>query len=132
MMWAVTGITLLWILNFEHKVEVSELFDGALLVHEHASVSVGAEESLVELLAHLGLVLGASRLFFAHEVLASMGELAFGSVSAEVLLNPVLAHLCLVLGLVDLGQDGRLGRGFPEVALGSRALMGKIRVGGFS
>jgi hypothetical protein len=47
-------------------MEVSELLERPLLVHEHASVSVGAVEFLVELLALLGLVLGARRLFFAY------------------------------------------------------------------
>ncbi len=59
----------------------------------------------MELLALLGLVLGALRLFFAYEILASMCKLAFGSVSAVFLFDPVLAHLCLVLSLVYLRND---------------------------
>ena len=72
----------------------------------------------MELLALLGLVLGARGLFFAYEILTSMCKLAFGSVSAVFLFDPVLAHLCLVLSLVDLKHVSRRGRGFPEVAVG--------------
>ncbi len=112
-----------------HKVVVSKLFEGSLLVDKHTSVSVGAVESFVELIAQLGLVFGALRLFFNCEVLPSMCKLAFGSVSAIVLLHPVFAHLCLVLSPVHLDKGSCLDRGFPEVAV-ARTLR-KIIVGGF-
>lgn len=111
------------------KKEAGELLDLSLLVDEHASVSVRAELFLVELLAHLGLVLRARRLFFAHEILPAVGELAFASVPAETLLDPVLAHFGLVLGSVDAALDGGQGGGLSEIG---RLIGGGEGVGGFS
>lgn len=86
-------------------VNVEVVFDvvkGALLVPKLAPFTVGAEASLMELLALLAFVFVVNWLLFIHNFLCSVGELALRAIPTETLFDPVLAHLSLKLGLVNL------------------------------
>ena len=89
-------------LDLDCKVELFELFEGAVFVSEEAALPIRAEQLLLKCSALLGLVLRVDRSCFSHQFLVTVGELALAAVATVAHLNPVLAHLRLVFGLVCL------------------------------
>jgi len=70
-------------------------------VPEEASLTVRAKQFLSKSVTGLRLVLCVTRGLLAHQLMITMGKLAFIAVSAVTHFYPVFAHLSFVLGLVS-------------------------------